>query len=82
MVYAGWWVLGFRKARGEDWERLGRLPGEVKVDMYLDMSEACVRVCAGGIKSQNPDMSEEELIRKLRERIAWSKRWQKHQGGF
>jgi len=61
----------------EEWERLGRLPPSVKVDMCLDMSDAVMRICAEGIRAQDPGISEEELIEKLRERIAWSKRWQK-----
>ena len=62
---------------GERWERLGRLKPEEKVDMALDMSDAVVRICAEGIKAQNPDITEKELIEKLRERIEWSKRWRK-----
>lgn len=58
-------------------ERLGRLPSEVKVNMAIDMSEACVRICAEGIKAQFPDITEEELVEKLRKRFEWSKRWRK-----
>lgn len=61
----------------EDVERLGRLKPEEKVNMALDMSDAVVRVCAEGIKAQNPDITEKELIEKLRERMEWSKRWRK-----
>jgi hypothetical protein len=61
----------------EERERLGRLPPEVKVNMRLSMSDAVMRICAEGIRVQNPSISEEEVIEKLRERIAWSKRWQK-----
>jgi hypothetical protein len=53
------------------------LPPEEKVAICMDMSDACVQVCADGIKAQNPDISEEELIAKLRERLAWSKRHRK-----
>jgi hypothetical protein len=56
---------------------LGRLKPEEKVSMALDMSDVVVRVCAEGIKAQNPNITEEELIGKLRERIEWSKRWRK-----
>lgn len=62
---------------GVDEERIGRLKPEQKVDMAVDMSEACVRVCAEGIKSRNLNITEEELIEKLRERFNWGKRWQK-----
>jgi hypothetical protein len=59
-------------------ERLGRLKPEVKVNMAIEMSEFCVQVCAAGIRAQNPKMTEQELLEKLRERIEWSKRWRKH----
>lgn len=58
-------------------ERVGRLKHEVKVNMAIDMTEACVRICAEGIKAQNPNITEKELIEKLRERLEWAKRWQK-----
>lgn len=61
----------------KDWERLGRLPPEEKVAICMDMSDACVQVCADGIRAQNPGISEEELIEKLRERLEWGKRHQK-----
>jgi len=63
--------------RDEDLERVGRLPGEVKVQMTIEMTETVVGVCAEGIKAQNPGITDEELMQKLRERIEWSKRWQK-----
>jgi hypothetical protein len=55
-------------------ERLGRLKPDEKVAVALDMTDACVRVCADGIRAQYPDISEEELLVKLRERLEWSKR--------
>lgn len=66
--------------RKEDWERVGWLPLEVKVNMAIDMTEFCVQVCAAGIKAQYPNITEKELIEKLRERIEWSKRWRKREG--
>jgi hypothetical protein len=63
--------------RQEDWERIGRLPGEVKVAMAMDMTESMVRVCVEGIRAQNPGISDKELMEKLRERFEWSKRYQK-----
>jgi hypothetical protein len=60
-------------------ERLGRLKPEEKVAIAMDMTDFCVRVCATGIKAQQPDISEEELIAKLRERFEWSKRWRKRE---
>ncbi|MEM3623434.1 MAG: hypothetical protein QXR76_06680 [Candidatus Bathyarchaeia archaeon] len=61
----------------KDMERLGRLKPEEKVNLAIDMSSATVRICAEGIKAQNPNISDEELIEKLRERLEWSKRWRK-----
>ena len=55
-------------------ERLGRLKPEEKIAIAIDMTDACVRICADGIKAQNPGISEEELIEKLRERLEWTKR--------
>lgn len=59
----------------EDWERIGRLPPEVKVAMAMDMTGSMVRVCAEGIRAQNPSISDKELMEKLRERLEWPKRW-------
>jgi len=56
------------------WERLGRLKPGDKVRICVDMTDGCVRICADGIRNQFPDVSEEELVEKLRERLQWSKR--------
>lgn len=58
-------------------ERVGRLKPEVKVRMAIEMTEACVQICAEGIRAQFPGIGEEELKEKLRERLEWSKRWRK-----
>jgi hypothetical protein len=55
-------------------ERLGRLKPEEKVNIAIDMTDACVRICADGIKTQYPGISEKELMEKLRERLNWAKR--------
>jgi hypothetical protein len=65
-----------RLLRATDLERVGRLPPEVKVDMTVDMTDAMVKVCVEGMKAQSPDITEEELMEKLRERFRWAKRWQ------
>ena len=59
---------------GSEFERLGRLKPEEKVAVALDMSDACVRVCADGIKARYPSISDEELLDRLHERLLWSKR--------
>ncbi len=58
----------------DDAERLGRLKPSEKVAICIDMTDACVRTCAAGIRQQNPGITEEELIEKLRERMDWMKR--------
>lgn len=63
-----------------DSERVGRLPSETKVNMAIEMTDAMVHVCVQGMKAQNPHITEEELICKLRERFEWAKRWQKRRG--
>jgi len=72
-------VGGVLFMRKEDWERIGRLKPEVKVNMAMDLTEAIVRVCAEGIEAQYPGISDEELIERVRERLEWSKRYQKRQ---
>ena len=58
----------------KDAERLGRLKPEEKVAIALDMTDACVRICADGIRAQYPNISEKELVEKLRQRLEWAKR--------
>jgi len=65
------------ESREERYERIGRLPPEVKVRMAIEMTDLCVSVCAEGIRAQYPDITEKELLEKLRERLEWSKRYQK-----
>ena len=60
----------------ENVERLGRLKPNEKVAIAIDMTDACVRICADGIRAQYPGISEEELIEKLRARLEWTKRHQ------
>ena len=55
-------------------EQLGRLQPEEKVAIAIDMTDACARVCASGIRDRSPGISDEELLSRLRERLEWSKR--------
>ncbi len=55
-------------------ERLGRLSPEEKVALAIDMTQACVSLSINGIKAENPEISKEELLLKLRERLDWAKR--------
>jgi len=65
-----------RASAGLDWRRLKR---EEKVNMAIDMTDACVGVCAEGLKAQYPEITEEELLERLRERLAWAKRWRRRE---
>lgn len=63
----------------ERYLRVGRLSGDVKVQMAIAMTDVAVGVCAEGIKAQFPDITEKELIGKLRERFEWMKRDRKRE---
>jgi len=63
----------------KNWKRLGRLKPEEKLAICMDMTDACVRICAEGIRTQFPSISEEQLLEKLRERLEWAKRWRKRE---
>lgn len=60
--------------------RVGSLKPEEKVAIAIDMTDACVRICATGIRAQCPDITEAELNEKLRKRLEWSKRPRKQEG--
>ena len=62
----------------ENWKRLGKLPPEEKIAICMDLSDACVQVCADNIRAQNPALTEEELMERVRERLAWAKRHRRH----
>ena len=64
----------------KDAKRLGRLKPEEKVAIAIDMTDACVRVCAAGIRAQCPNISEAELNAKLSKRLEWAKRLRKREG--
>ena len=52
----------------------GDLKQEEKVNLAIEMTDACIRVCAEGIRDRNPAITEEELLEELRERIAYTRR--------
>lgn len=53
-----------------DW---GRLKPEERVDLAVNMSSVCIRVCIEGVKSQHPNISEEKLMELVRERLMYEK---------
>jgi len=50
------------------------LKPEEKVDATIQMTDAVVRICADGIRDQNPNMTEKQLQEELRKRINSQKR--------
>ena len=54
-----------------------RLKPEERVNLAIGMSDVCIRVCADGVRDQNPGISEEELIERVRERLMFDKRVRK-----
>lgn len=48
--------------------------------MAVDMTEAMVGVCMEGIKAQKPHMTNKELLKELRGRLKWAKKWQTQSG--
>jgi len=51
-----------------------RLKREEQVDLAVSMSDVCIRVCADGVRDENPSISEEELIERVRERLMFDRR--------
>lgn len=47
-----------------------------KVNVAIYMSDACVHVCADSVKDENHKISEEELVKRVRDRINFGKRRQ------
>lgn len=50
------------------------LKPEEKVNLAVEMSDVCIRICADAIRDQNRTISEEELVERVRERIMYGKR--------
>ena len=59
------------------WLVVKRLKPEDMVNLAVGMSDVCVRVCADGVRDQNPGISDKELIERVRERLVFGKRREK-----
>lgn len=57
----------------KDLVRLRQLKPEEKVNIAIDMTDACVHICTEGIRAQYPKIGEDELLEKLRERTEYAK---------
>jgi hypothetical protein len=53
--------------------KLEKLTPEEKVNLSIKMVDVVTCICAEGIKAQNKNISERELLEKLRERMRFSK---------
>jgi len=53
---------------------MGKLKPEEKVNLAINMTDVVVQICADSIKDQNPNITEAQLIEKVRERIMYQKR--------
>lgn len=49
-------------------------PAEERVNLAIDITDACVRVCADAVRDEEPKMKEEELLERVRERIMHGRR--------
>jgi len=51
-----------------------KLKPEERVNAAVHMSDLCVNVCAGSVKDQDCTITEEELMKRVRERVCFGKR--------
>jgi len=47
---------------------------EERVNLAINITDACVRVCADAIRDKYATVKEEELLERIRERIAFLRR--------
>ncbi len=46
-----------------------KIPPEEKARRAMEMTEAVTRICADGIRGNNPGITEQELLTELRRRV-------------
>jgi len=51
----------------------GELKPEERVNLAIGMIDACIRVCAEGIRHRDPALTEEEVRERIRERIMYAR---------
>ncbi len=51
-----------------------RLKRDERVNVAVYMSDLCVNVCVDSVKDQNRTINEEELVKRVRERMSFGKR--------
>jgi hypothetical protein len=50
-----------------------RLRPDERVNAAIYMSDVCVRICVDSVKDENRAISEEDLMKRVRERISFSR---------
>jgi hypothetical protein len=45
-------------------------PPEVKAIIAMDMTDAVTKICADGIRAENPKITDKDLLTEIRKRIA------------
>jgi hypothetical protein len=53
---------------------LKKLKPEEKVNLSINMTDVCVQICADGIRDRDGNLTETQLMEKLRTRIMHQKR--------
>lgn len=61
-----------------DWD--GLTPEE-RVDLAVNMSDVVLRICIEGVRAEHPEISEEELIERVRERLMFDYRRRRLEAG-
>lgn len=56
------------------WLSVGELKPEEKVNVAIELSDVCVRVCADGVRDRYGRIKEEELVELVRERLMFGRR--------
>jgi hypothetical protein len=51
-----------------------RLKPEEKVNLAINMTDVCVRICADALKNEYPGIGEKELIKQVRKRLTFGRR--------
>ncbi len=72
-----------RLTESEKWDVLGwhGWKPEEKVNIAMDMADACVCICAEGIRARCPGITEEELLAKVRGRLDYTRQRRNYRSG-
>jgi hypothetical protein len=52
---------------------LRKLKPREKVNLAINMTDVCVRICADAVRKKYPNISEKELIERVRERMTFGR---------